>query len=167
MKMASEQETIQLFSNVNTDSAHQNTVAHFFTKLPYPRELQGRWDVALAEVTVPGLDRVDGQRIAQFPELQPYIHGPHLTIRLFTNIIEPSLFGSEEKRILRSFPIVMKPEHNGYTSIEFETLHFKPLSHRVLREIELRFELPNGDIVPFEAKRSSAVLILQKSANQS
>ena len=154
--MNPEEHVITLISNVRSKTSLENKVAHFHTKLPQPLELFGDWQCALTEVTVPGVIQSGGTLTS------PHSLGSNLIVNVKCDLIEPNVFSPAQDKILRSIVIDINPSKTGYTHQEFTSLQFHPVAHRLIRSIEIQFTLPNGQLVPFESKRSYVTLVLQR-----
>lgn len=153
---------IFLPSNVASKTSHENTVAHYITPLPHPLDLHGQWEVAVSEIMVPGVSGLIASDQGT-DDINSHSHGNYLVIGIWTNIVTPSYFDDKNQRVLRTVPIKLKPDKSGVTHSEFDQLQFYPISLSVVREIEVKFLLPSGSPVPFEAKRSQIVLILRRN----
>lgn len=158
--MNSNEYIITLISNVESHVSLENKVAHFYTELAQPLELNGDWECALSEVMVPGV--VGTQDAAALYAYSQNFLGNSIVINVKCDLIEPVIFSSSYDKVLRSFVIETDSSIKKYTHHEFTSLQFYPVAHRVVRGIEIKFTLPNEQLVPFEAKRSFVTLCIRR-----
>lgn len=149
-----------LISNVESHTSHTNTVSHFVTKLSQPLELRGSYECALCEVIVPGIDNENRLKLASTSP--SFFLGSSCIVNVKSDIIHPTLFATSQKRVLRSVVINTEPRDTGFTHLNFESLQFHPICKEKIFEIKIKFELPDGSIVPFEARRSQVAICIRK-----